>query len=158
MRIRRASLEDLPGIMLTEDRCFADGRFSSQVVQSLILRNHAFVLVAIVDDAIVGAAACLFSRAQGIGRIASVAVLPEHRARGIGSKLLGACERELCEMGVTRFGLEVSVENIVAVRMYESNGYQVKSLIVDYYGNGMDALYMEKDVTMSGRRTKVRLS
>ncbi len=143
---------------MTEDRCFADGRFSSQVVRSLISRNHAFALVAIEDDAIVGAAMCLFSRAQGIGRIASVAVLPEHRGRGIGSELLGTCEEELREMGVTRFGLEASVDNKVAVRMYESNGYRIKSLIVDYYGRGMDAFYMEKDTTMRGRRTKVRLS
>ena len=144
--------------MRTENLCFGDDRFSPRVVRSLISRRDAFVLVALEEDVIIGAAMCVFSKAQCVGRIASVAVLADRRERGVGTKLLNACERDLRKTGITRFALEVSVANAVAVRMYESSGYSTRSTIQDYYGKGLDAFYMEKDVTMKGRRTKVKLS
>ena len=151
-------MEDLPGIMRTEDLCFGRQKFNSRVVRSLLLRDDSFVLVAVEKAIIVGAAMAIFSRFQDMGRIASVAVLAEHRGMGIGRKLLKASEAELRKVGVTTFALEVSVHNSAAVDMYKSNGYSVKGTIVDYYGEGESAFYMEKEVTMRGRRTKVKVS
>ena len=158
VRIRRATIEDMTGILRTEDLCFGEQKFNPKVIRSLLLRDDSFVLVAVEKDIIVGAAMGMFSRFQDKGRIASVAVLAEHRGRGIGRKLLIASEAELHKIGVTRFALEVSVHNSAAVDMYKSNGYSVKNTIVDYYGRGKSAFYMEKDVTMKGKRTKVKVS
>lgn len=158
MKIRRATLRDMPGIMQTEDLCFGEQRFNPRVVRSMLSRDDCFVLVAVEAEVVVGAVMCMFSEVQGVGRIASVAVHADQRGRGIGRGLLHASEAELQRKGITRFALEVSVENTTAVEMYRSSGYSVKATIADYYGRGMSALYMEKDVTMKGKRTKVKVS
>lgn len=158
MNIRQATLEDMPGIMRTEDLCFGEQRFDPRVIRSMLSREDCFVLVAVETVAVVGAVMCMFSKAQGIGRIASVAVLAEQRGRGVGKMLLKASEAEFRRMGITRFALEVSVQNATAVEMYRSSGYSVRSIIADYYGMGISAFYMEKDVTMKGKRTKVKVS
>ena len=158
MRVRRATMEDLPGILRTEDLCFGAQRFNPRVIRSLLLRDDSFVLVAVEKGVVVGAAMGMFSRFQDLGRIASVAVLVEYRGKGIGRKLLKASEAELRKIGVTRFALEVSVHNSAAVDMYKSSGYSVKATIIDYYGKGKSAFYMEKDMTIRGRRTKVKVS
>ncbi|UCE92089.1 MAG: GNAT family N-acetyltransferase [Methanobacteriota archaeon] len=158
MRIRRASLGDMPGIMRIEDLCFGRRRFSPQLVQSMLLRDDCLVLVTVDAEVVVGAAMCTFSRFQETGRIASIAVLAEHRGRGIGRSLLKASESELRDRGASRFTLEVSVDNAAAIDMYRSNGYSVGSIIADYYEKGESALYMEKDLTMRGKRTSVKVS
>jgi ribosomal protein S18 acetylase RimI-like enzyme len=59
-----------------------------------------------------------------IGEIESLAVLPEHRGRGLGTELLGRLERELREQGVADVVIGVLPGNEGAVRMYERRGYR----------------------------------
>jgi len=59
-----------------------------------------------------------------IGEIESLAVLPEHRGRGLGTELLDRLERELREQGVTDVVIGVLPGNEGAVRMYERRGYR----------------------------------
>jgi ribosomal protein S18 acetylase RimI-like enzyme len=58
-----------------------------------------------------------------IGEIESLAVLPEHRGRGLGTELLDRLERELREQGVADVVIGVLPGNEGAVRMYERRGY-----------------------------------
>lgn len=158
VRIRLARLEDLAAIMHTENACFGEERFDVSVVRALLTRRDSFALVAEVGEDIIGAAMCSCSTRSSRGRIASVAVLHEHRSRGIGSKLIEACEGEFRKRGATRFTLEAAMDNTAAIRTYLSNGYRIRCTINDYYSRGRNAYYMEKDVTMEGKRTKVRVS
>jgi ribosomal protein S18 acetylase RimI-like enzyme len=59
-----------------------------------------------------------------IGEIESLAVLPEHRGRGLGSELLDRMEHELRDQGVTDLVLGVLPGNLGAVRLYERRGYR----------------------------------
>ncbi|UCE81343.1 MAG: GNAT family N-acetyltransferase [Methanobacteriota archaeon] len=158
MKIRLARLDDLPEVMKIENACFGQERFDVNIVRALLTRRNSFTLVAEECRETVGAAMCSCSVRSAHGRIASVAVLPEHRNMGVGSKLITACEEEFRRRGVTRFTLEVAVDNATAVRTYLANGYRIVSEISDYYSRGRSAYNMEKDVTMEGRRTKVRVS
>ena len=59
-----------------------------------------------------------------IGEIESLAVLPEHRGRGLGSELLDRLERELRAGGVTDLVIGALAGNSPAIRLYERRGYR----------------------------------
>ena len=59
-----------------------------------------------------------------IGEIESLAVLPECRGRGVGTRLLEALERELEADGVRDVVLGVLPGNAAAIRLYERRGYR----------------------------------
>jgi ribosomal protein S18 acetylase RimI-like enzyme len=92
----------------------------------------AFVLLA--EDArgdAVGYALVTFRRqddshATGdrFAELESLAVLPEHRGRGIGTALLHRVYRELRSMGVEEMAIGVLATNEPALRMYEREGFR----------------------------------
>jgi ribosomal protein S18 acetylase RimI-like enzyme len=58
-----------------------------------------------------------------IGEIESLGVLPEHRGRGIGSRLLEELDEALREAGVTDVILGALAGNSAAIRLYERHGF-----------------------------------
>jgi ribosomal protein S18 acetylase RimI-like enzyme len=59
-----------------------------------------------------------------IGEIESLAVLPSHRGRGIGTQLLAALERELQAAGVRDLIIGVLPGNEAAIRLYQRHGFR----------------------------------
>lgn len=155
MKIRLAAPEDLEGMMRIEDLCFGDERFDSETVRAYLARKDAFAVVAVTKEGVVGSAMGTASARLRCGRIGSVAVLRGHRGMGVGNRLLEACEMEFRARGITHFLLEVAVENVDAIKLYEANGYRINNVIGGYYSRGKDAYLMEKDVAMEGRRVKI---
>jgi ribosomal protein S18 acetylase RimI-like enzyme len=59
-----------------------------------------------------------------VGEIESLAVLPSHRNRGIGQRLLDGLEQALADDGVTDLILGALPGNTDAIRLYERRGYR----------------------------------
>jgi ribosomal protein S18 acetylase RimI-like enzyme len=59
-----------------------------------------------------------------IGEIESLAILPEYRGSGIGTRLLDALEAELAAAGVRDLVLGVLPGNSDAIRIYQRRGYR----------------------------------
>ena len=59
-----------------------------------------------------------------IGEIESLAVLPSHRGRGIGTQLLAGLERELQAIGVRDLIIGVLTGNEAAIRLYQRHGFR----------------------------------
>ncbi len=76
------------------------------------------------------------------GHIISLAVARAHRRKGIGTKLINACELR-CKGGTLL--VEVREGNVGAQRFYEKLGFGLKSRIHLYYGTE-DGYVMEKKV------------
>lgn len=75
--------------------------------------------------------------------IATIAVHPEYRKRGIGRRLLVEALRESVQMGVISATLEVRVGNLAAQKLYKDLGFDVVSTRPRYYmDNNEDALIM----------------
>lgn len=106
-------------------------RLPQDVVERLIpgLQRHPTTLVflAYLDGAPVGIATCFsgFSTfsARSVINIHDLAVLPEHRSRGIGRALLQAVERTARESGCAKVTLEVQEKNTRARHVYEAAGF-----------------------------------
>ena len=56
--------------------------------------------------------------------ICGMALYPEHRGRGIGTRLLAYAEQSACEKGYRKLSLIVFEQNAVAKRLYEKTGYR----------------------------------
>jgi ribosomal-protein-alanine N-acetyltransferase len=76
------------------------------------------------------------------GQIANVAVLREHRRRGLGRKLIEHVLYEAKRHGLDSLSLEVRRSNQAARELYKSLGFQEVSVRKRYYDNGEDALLM----------------
>ena len=79
-------------------------------------------------EAFVGVAICLPSyssfRARPILNIHDIAVVAEHRGRGIGRALLAAIEEEARRRGCCKVTLEVRSDNALAMDVYRRCGFR----------------------------------
>lgn len=82
---------------------------------------------------------------RGLGHVITIDVLPEARRAGLGSVLMQAAERCLCDAGCRRISLEIAVNNQAAFAFYRRLGYSVVRTQPRYYSNGVDALVLEKE-------------
>ena len=93
------------------------------------LRAHpaAFALLAWQGGAAVGAAVCVWGFSTFTGspslNVHDLAVLPEHRGRGIGRLLLEEIERRARARGSSKLTLEVHATNEAAMRLYRRFGF-----------------------------------
>ncbi len=78
------------------------------------------------------------------GHIISVAVLPEHRKKGLGQALMDQAMAGMKGYGSSEYYLEVRVSNQPAVAMYQKIGYHVAKRLRGYYMDGEDAYLMAK--------------
>lgn len=60
-----------------------------------------------------------------LGAIQNVGVIPKHRRRGLGRKLVLKCLEGFKQVGMDRVYLEVTAENWGAVALYESIGFRL---------------------------------
>lgn len=107
------------------------GPLPQEVLARLVpaLREHptTIIFLAYVDDRAVGIATCFLGfstfSARPLINIHDLAVLPEHRGRGIGRSLLEAVERKARQRGCSKVTLEVQENNSRARRVYETAGF-----------------------------------
>ncbi len=75
----------------------------------------------------------------------SIAILPEHRRKGLGETLL--LELEKRHASDRSLQLEVRQSNYAAIRLYSKMGYKRSGTSEGYYTDGEDAIIMEKTST-----------
>jgi ribosomal-protein-alanine N-acetyltransferase len=83
-------------------------------------------------------------KGEGAAYIQTIEVTPEQRGRGIARQLLARIEGSASAAGSASIWLHVAAENMVAVRLYETNGYVFEGRMESYYGSGRAALVFSK--------------
>ena len=118
----------------------------SALYATLLVKPDTVLLLATADDALVGYglahvmsaretwAADTWVTGPRIGEIESLAVLPGHRGRGLGSELLDRLEQALRDQGVTDLALGVLPGNVGAMRLYERRGYRPTWMYMSRFG------------------------
>jgi ribosomal protein S18 acetylase RimI-like enzyme len=140
--IRSATLADAAEILRIEEECFASDRLSSRSIRHFLRSDRSRLFVYEQGAVIAGYILTLCHKRRRLGRHYSVAVLPQHRNRGIAEALVRRAERA-CP-GKDGFKLEIRKDNGAARRLYERLGYRPGRLKPDYYQDGQDAIEMVK--------------
>jgi len=139
--IRLAGPDDIDDLSALEHAAFRDPWAVVSLQEALSSERHA-VLIAHRDGAALGYA--IASTVSDEAELARIGVATAWRGRGLGRLLLDATVQECSRRGVSRLFLEVRAGNAVARRLYESAGFRQIGLRRQYYGDGEDAIVMEK--------------
>src|SRR5690606_5835889 len=114
--IRTAREADVPHIIAIERQAYSMP-WTESTFRGLIERADADVLAADAGGRLVGYAACWVVVDQA--ELGNIAVAPEWRRLGVGTRLLEAAIERSRERGVRELFLEVRVSNTAAQRLYQ---------------------------------------
>lgn len=138
-KLRRATIEDLPGIIALEEAAFQPWRRSSVAsLRRAITSPHQSTWV--LDDGGIVGSLILWHRALSL-RVYGVAIDPTTQGQGLGSKLMGHAVALARETHQTVL-LEADVNDHRLVAWYEKQGFVRKARRTDFYAPGKDAWRM----------------
>jgi len=149
--IRGFRPEDIEAVYEVEGRSFPDAWSKNQLMSSY-RSPQTYFLVAVLEGEVVGYVIGrveqnledrLFFDSRKLGHVLNIAVSPELRRSGIGTRLMKSLEDLFRIEGVERVKLEVRASNLGAQRLYEELGYEKKKTALFYYGDE-DGIIMEK--------------
>ena len=105
------------------------------------VNENAIYIVGTTDNKIAAYAGAWISFEEA--QVTNVAVHPDYRGQGIGTKLFAKLIEEVKTKGVTAITLEVRPSNEAAIKLYEGFGLKSVGRRKGYYlDNGEDALIM----------------
>jgi len=156
VKIRPGDIGDLDSLLALEVRGFDSDRFDLNHLRYLILKAKSTILVAEIDGEIVGSAIMIWRDKARSGRLYSIVIDPSIQKRGIGGKLMEACESETFRHGRDSVTLEVRADNKNAISFYQKLGYKTQRTLTGYYSDGVSGLKMKKDL-QSARPERMRL-
>jgi ribosomal-protein-alanine acetyltransferase len=142
--IRHAQLTDLDELVELENASFEIDRLSRRSFRHWLTTDHRALLIAEMDKAVVGYILIIYHPGTRLARIYSLAVSTQYRGAGIAKALMLAGEQAANDDGRLYLRLEVSVDNIPAIKLYETLGYQKFGIYRDYYQDHKDALRYQK--------------
>src|SRR3989441_8665820 len=137
--IRLVRQDDIAEISLLEDGSFNDP-YPSYFLSELARDNPETFLVLTLNNEIVGYG--VVDRWEDHDHLISIAVRPDSRRKGLGEALLVELEKRLSKERPLR--LEVRQSNFAAIHLYSKRGVPKTRLAEGYYGDGENALVMEK--------------
>jgi [ribosomal protein S18]-alanine N-acetyltransferase len=86
---------------------------------------------------------------DGTGDLASLAIAPAYRHRGVGAALLAETEQRLVACGVQEITLEVRQTNLSGLAFWQQMGFVPFGSLPAFYEDGEDAIRMRKRVGSS---------
>jgi ribosomal-protein-alanine acetyltransferase len=145
IRIKATYLTSVDTLYEIEQKSFREEAFTRSQIAILLTNAKAISYAALVNGKIAGFIIALVEnfRGESFGHIITIDVMPRHRRKGIGERLLDAVEVRLREKGVNECRLEVREDNIGALALYLKNGYTNEGRLEKYYGSS-HGLYLRK--------------
>ena len=141
--VEPATWRDLSSLRRLEKICFPVDVWPLLDMIGVLTFPGVVRLKATQDGEMVGFIAADIRQMENLSWISTLGVLPDYRRRGIARMLLQECEARL---QVPKVRLSVRASNQPALRLYTSVGYQQHTIWSRYYGDGEDALILEKSL------------
>jgi ribosomal protein S18 acetylase RimI-like enzyme len=122
-----------------ENHCFgALLAYSRRQLKYLLTNARSCSLVETSNQEIRGFIIILYRKRSTVAAIETLDVDPRYHGQGIGLRLLKAGEEEVIAAGMKSIRLEVSINNLPALRLYEKAGYRTTEFLSYYYLNQHD--------------------
>lgn len=149
LELREMRAEDLPQVAALDRLSFADPWPQGSFEYELKANNYSLCLVVEDPDAAERenvVAALVIWLIVDEAHIATIAVHPDYRHRGIGRRLLAEGLLQAAQRGAVKSLLEVRSGNAEALHLYYGFGYKVVGLRPNYYqAEREDALLLDLD-------------
>ncbi len=131
--IRPATAADLPQLVALDEQSFPQASWSEAAFASELASEHTGYWVAELAGTIVGAVGMLAAAGAGEGDVQTIAVAPEHRRRGLATRLLREATAWAESRGTKQVFLEVRETGTPARTLYESLGFTEIGRRENYY-------------------------
>jgi ribosomal-protein-alanine N-acetyltransferase len=143
---RPANAFDLPVFVSLDKELFPYSPWSaSQYKEEFSSPTRHFVVAVDNAQSIIGYAG-VFAPGGAEADVLTVGVIPSQRGKGIARHLMVLITDWAKQQGSIAMMLEVKVDNLEAIGLYESLGYSKLNVRKDYFGAGLDALVMRLDL------------
>ncbi|MDG6994662.1 MAG: GNAT family N-acetyltransferase [Nitrososphaerota archaeon] len=145
--IRDCKSSDLARVYEIEKLSF-DEPYPLSLFKKMLHEYPAGFRVAEYDGLLQGYCVITRTRDERVMLVASVAVHPDFKKRGVASLLIHDAVSRIrtLEPKTARLVLQVSVDNIPAQKLYAKAGFTYKHEIKNYYGRNRDAFEMELEL------------
>ena len=144
---RVATAFDLPVFVSLDKELFPYSPWSaSQYKEEFSAPTRHFAVALDEAQNIIGYAG-VFAPGGAEADVLTVGVVPSQRGKGIARHLISLITDWAGQQGSTAMMLEVKVDNLEAIGLYESLGYSKLNVRKDYFGAGLDALVMRLELS-----------
>lgn len=148
--IRQAELSDINDIMRINKICLPENysfdffyRILSDFGYACVIGEYNQEIVGYVLSRIERPFTSFLGVQAAKGHIISIAVIPQHRRKGLGFRIMKYGLKKLIDHEVETVYLEVRVSNVAAIEMYRKLGFYIKKESKEYYRDGESAFIME---------------
>ncbi len=143
---RDANSMDIPVLVSLDKELFPYSPWSSgQYREEISAPTRRFIVALDEGQNIVGYAG-VFAPGGAEADILTAGVIAQHRGQGIARELMAGITKWAIAQGSIAMMLEVKTDNAAAIGLYESLGYSKLNTRKDYFGSGLDALVMRKEL------------
>ena len=140
IEIRWAINRDTPTLLAIEAASFEDPWTEEELLRCLRQRN-TIGMVAELDDDVVGF--MIYELHKNSLHLASLAVDPQYRRRGIGRAMIRSLTGKIGLGSVrNRITLEVRESNLPAQLFFKSQGFRAVQVLRDFYENSTEDAYL----------------
>ncbi|ADV84808.1 GNAT family N-acetyltransferase [Terriglobus saanensis] len=134
---------DLSAVNAVEEACFQPPlRFSKGLLRRMLRDDLSLVALSSKEIAGFVIASLETENSQRFGYIATLEVLSAYRRHGVARHLLMTAEDLLRNEGCRYVALHVAMNNVAAMALYASCGYESVGTVEKFYPNGTDAALM----------------
>ena len=137
---------DIPVLVSLDKELFPYSPWSAGQYREEISAPTRLFVVALDDASSVIGYAGVFAPGGAEADVLTVGVVPQHRGQGIARSLMARITQWAIAQGSIAMMLEVKIDNFEAISLYESLGYSKLNVRKDYFGSGLDALVMRKEL------------
>jgi [ribosomal protein S18]-alanine N-acetyltransferase len=151
-KLRKFMPDDLQSVMQINRVCLPEN-YTDFFFMDLHQRFPETFIVAEENGAIAGYIMCRievglsnygFGGLVKKGHVVSIAVLPQHRRKGIAQSVINKALEGMQYYKAKQCFLEVRVTNDVAISLYKKLGFEITRTLNGYYSDGEDAYVMTK--------------
>ncbi len=147
VRMRAMTTQDIPQVHKLEQEIFPQDAWPLPIFLAEIQEPGRTYLVLEQQGSIIGYAGSM--TLAETADIQTIAIHKQHRRYGYGTALLNRLEEEAGQAGAERVLLEVRADNPGAQKLYLRQGYRKIHQRRGYYGGGVDAIIMQKNLESS---------